>query len=85
MAIQQLRDWNNPVTREELIRVADLWVETAMNITDRDLRTMRRLTSVQRRLLSSGPATDLAKASAVLMPPSLVPGISETKVAFSAR
>jgi len=49
-AIQQLREWNNPVTREELIRITDMWVESAMEITARDLRTMARLTSAQHRL-----------------------------------
>lgn len=49
-AIQQLREWNNPVTHEELVRITDMWVECALEITARDLRTMARLTSAQHRL-----------------------------------
>ncbi len=84
LAIQRLRGWNNPITREELIRVADLWVETAMKITERDLRTMRRLTSAQHRLVSSSAAANLARTVAVPTPPSLVAGAPEIHVASLA-
>jgi DSF synthase len=50
-AIQQLREWINPLTRDELIRITDMWVESAMQVTPRDLRTMMRLISAQHRLV----------------------------------
>jgi DSF synthase len=55
-AIQRLHEWNRPLTREELIRIADMWVDNALQVTPRDLRTMARLTAAQGRLPMSGPA-----------------------------
>jgi DSF synthase len=49
-AIQQLRDAEDPVTRDELIRITELWVEAALQVTERDLRTMSRLINAQSRL-----------------------------------
>ncbi len=56
-AIQRIREESHPVTREELDRIATLWVETAMQITSRDLRTMLRLTSAQHRLHAAEPVS----------------------------
>jgi len=66
-AIQRLREWNNPITREELERVADLWVDTAMQISAHDLRTMMRLTAAQFRLAETSPvaSADRPKERAV--------------------
>lgn len=50
-AVQRVRERVNPLTRAELIDIADMWVEAAMRITERDLRTMLRLTGRQTRLL----------------------------------
>ncbi|MDB5366794.1 MAG: enoyl-CoA hydratase [Rhodospirillales bacterium] len=38
-----------PVTREELIRIVDLWVEAAMSLQSSDLRKMQRLATAQNR------------------------------------
>ncbi len=47
----------NPITRAELIRVTDIWVETALQLTEEDLRRMSRLISAQdRRAVSQRPA-----------------------------
>ncbi|MGI4946485.1 MAG: crotonase/enoyl-CoA hydratase family protein [Janthinobacterium lividum] len=40
----------NPITRDELIRVTDIWVEAALRLTEDDLRRMRRLAAAQNRL-----------------------------------
>lgn len=48
-AVLQARRIVNPVTREELIRVADVWVETALMLSSRDLRRMRHLAQAQDR------------------------------------
>jgi DSF synthase len=37
------------VTREEMIRIADLWVESALTLTEADLRKMTRLAAAQDR------------------------------------
>lgn len=40
----------NPVTRDELIRVTDIWVEAALGLKEEDLRRMNRLVAAQNRL-----------------------------------
>ena len=39
----------NPVSRDELIRITDMWVEAALTLTPADLRKMERLASAQDR------------------------------------
>jgi DSF synthase len=48
-AVLQTRRIVNPVTREELIRVADVWAETALMLSAKDLRRMRHLAQAQDR------------------------------------
>lgn len=48
-AVLQARRIVNPVTREELIRISDVWVETALMLSSRDLRRMRHLAIAQDR------------------------------------
>jgi DSF synthase len=64
-AIRQLREWHQPLTREELRRITDLWVETAMQVTVRDLRTMARLASSQQRLAETTPAESVQSSRVV--------------------
>lgn len=52
-AVLQTRRIVNPVTRDELIRVADVWVETALMLSSRDLRRMRHLAQAQNRRWSA--------------------------------
>ena len=40
----------NPVSRDELIRVTDIWVEAALGLGEDDLRRMQRLVAAQNRL-----------------------------------
>ncbi len=40
----------NPVTRDELIRVTNIWVESALGLREDDLRRMNRLVMAQNRL-----------------------------------
>jgi DSF synthase len=47
--VRQARRIVNPVTREEMIRIADLWVDTAMALSESDLRKMTRLAAAQDR------------------------------------
>src|SRR5262249_33169337 len=45
------RAWTevNPVTRDELMRVVEVWADAALRIQDRDLRMMERLVRAQER------------------------------------
>lgn len=46
-AIDQVRNELQPVTREELLRVVDIWADAAMRLDDRDLKMMDRLVRAQ--------------------------------------
>ncbi len=52
-AIRQVRDYLNPLTYEELMDVAEIWVDAALNLTQRDLRMMSKLVGAQNRLKPS--------------------------------
>lgn len=43
----------NPVSYDELLEVVEIWVDAALRLTRRDLRTMQRLVSAQERLSSA--------------------------------
>jgi DSF synthase len=49
VAVRQARRIVNPVSFDELIGIADLWVEAAMKLGDADLRKMLRLAAAQDR------------------------------------
>jgi DSF synthase len=46
-ALRAVRQVVTPVTREELNRVAEIWVDAALRLEDRDLRKMERLVGRQ--------------------------------------
>jgi len=48
-AILQARQIVNPVTHDELVKVTDLWVDTAVTLEATDLRKMRHLAVAQNR------------------------------------
>jgi DSF synthase len=48
-ALRQAKALSNPVTREELSGIAEVWVDAALRLNERDLRMMERLTSRQTR------------------------------------
>jgi DSF synthase len=50
LAIQQVRQRLAPLAFQELEDVLMIWVETAMRLTERDLRTMEKLVAAQSRL-----------------------------------
>ncbi len=52
----------NPVTVEELRGVVDIWVDTAMSVTEPDLRKMERLAQAQMRRLRAVSAVQLHAA-----------------------
>jgi len=48
-AIQAVRQLYNPVTYKELMNIAQVWVDAALNLEEKDLRTMARLVVAQNR------------------------------------
>jgi DSF synthase len=48
-ALDQVRNDLQPVTREELMRVVEIWADTALRLDDRDLKMMDRLVRAQQR------------------------------------
>ncbi len=52
-AIYKVRRRVNPVTLDELLDVTDLWVDTALSLSEQDLRRMGRIAGAQDRAQSS--------------------------------
>lgn len=56
-ALRAVRDVVHPVTREELLNVTEIWVETALALSETDLRHMQLLVRAQaRRSPKAAPA-----------------------------
>jgi DSF synthase len=51
-AIRKVRQVVNPIDYQQLLDIADIWVEAALNITDKDIRTMSRLVRSQQKFSS---------------------------------
>ena len=63
LAMQRVREYAQPVTMEELMRITEIWVDTALQLGEKSLRTMERLVRAQeRRASEAGAATSLAAA-----------------------
>lgn len=63
-ALYRTRRRVNPVTLQELKDVVDIWAETALGVSEADLRKMIRLTQAQeKRLAAAGAATVPAVAA----------------------
>lgn len=50
---QQVRQRFNPVTYRELMDIAEIWVDAALNLESKDLRMMDRLVRAQKRFSTS--------------------------------
>jgi DSF synthase len=48
-AMHQVRGLAQPVTLEEMMRITEIWVDTALQLGDKSLRTMDRLVRAQTR------------------------------------
>jgi DSF synthase len=53
-AFRQAKQHCNPVTYEELKNITTLWADAAMNLTDKDLRMMKRLVARQSSKVGHG-------------------------------
>lgn len=49
LAFNRVRRVANPVTREELMSITEIWVDAALNLGDRSLRAMERIVRAQLR------------------------------------
>jgi len=52
-AILKIRNMINPVSFEEMLRIGELWVESAMSLSAKELKTMQRLVRSQDRMAKS--------------------------------
>jgi DSF synthase len=53
-AMNRVRDICRPVTLSELMQVTEIWVDTALQLGEKPLRTMERLVTAQRKRGSAG-------------------------------
>jgi len=53
-AVDTIMDQHNPVTREELLRIVDLWVDTALALQPKNLGMMSYLLKAQRKRWEKG-------------------------------
>jgi DSF synthase len=51
IAVQKIRDQYRHIEFNELMAVCDIWVDSMFNLTDRDIKTIRRLSRSQDRLV----------------------------------
>jgi DSF synthase len=58
-AVMRTRKIVQPVTRQELDAIADVWVEAAFRLQDRDLKMMSRIVRAQMRRTEVGDVTDV--------------------------
>ena len=49
LALHRVRDVVHPVSLDELTRITEIWVDTALQLTDKSLRVMERLVRAQLR------------------------------------
>ena len=65
-AMMRARQVTNPVTRAELDAIAELWVDAALRLEERDLRLMGALVRAQHRRMAHETPSQLAERRATL-------------------
>ena len=63
-AVLRVRELVNPITREELDAIADVWVDCALRLEDRDMRMMSRVVRAQMERMDAAAAAPAAPALA---------------------
>lgn len=58
-AIHKIRQIYHPISYDELIRICDIWVDAALQLTARDLRIMERIAKTQEKLAVLRPSAEL--------------------------
>jgi len=61
LALHRVRDAINPISHDELMQITEIWVDTALQLGDKQLRTMERLVRAQSRR----PEIEVDSASAL--------------------
>lgn len=64
-AVQRARRHVNPIAREELDNIAEVWVEAALRLDDRDLKMMGRIVRSQMRRLEDASSVALPEPQEV--------------------
>src|SRR5439155_394465 len=62
-AVLRARQLVNPITREELDAIADVWIDAALRIQDKDLKMMGRIVRSQMRRMEQGDLADISAAA----------------------
>jgi DSF synthase len=63
-AVQQARKLVNPITREELDKVVELWVDAALRLDEKDIKMMHRLVRSQgKRMAAEQPRSSVEDIS----------------------
>ncbi|MGB4859140.1 MAG: crotonase/enoyl-CoA hydratase family protein [Dokdonella sp.] len=65
LALNRVQHICAPVTHSEMLRVTDLWVDTALQLGDKSLRMMERLVRAQQRQAASSVASNVTTLSRV--------------------
>jgi DSF synthase len=58
VAVLKMRNMINPVSFDEMLKIGELWVESAMSLSAKELKTMQRLVRSQDRMAKSLVSTD---------------------------
>ena len=58
-AVMRARQLVHPITRDELDAIAEVWVDAALRIEDKDLKMMGRIVRSQMRRMETGEAIDV--------------------------
>ena len=67
-ALMRVRRRVNPVTLAELKEVVDIWAETALGVSEQDLRMMQRLTAAQERRIAAQMGSQAASPAGARCP-----------------
>jgi DSF synthase len=58
-AVHKIRQIYDPITYDELMRIGTLWVDTALQLSERDLRIMERIARTQEKLTVLRPPVEI--------------------------
>jgi len=61
-AILKMRNMINPVSFEEMLKIGEIWVESAMSLSSKEIKTMQRLVRSQDRMAKSLVSTEAIRA-----------------------
>ena len=65
VAVLKMRNMINPVSFDEMLKIGEIWVESAMSLSAKELKTMQRLVRSQDRMARSLVSADSRAKAAV--------------------